>query len=129
MLGLHTIVRDSPLLNVLVRLCFRRRFTLLEALTTTFYRESIESSIQPDLKFAYSHDETVIMSIDALDQVAPNIMFFYGLLLFLVLDVIRFPKDFYLQHSQTFQQLESHRIISRVFLFVGGIWSLQNFVV
>lgn len=69
------------------------------------------------------------LSIEALDQLAPNIMFIYGLILFLVLDVLRFPESFYLQYSQLFQQLQSHKAISRVFLFVGGLWSLQNLVV
>lgn len=80
-----------------------------------------------------SQDDTFYMnnylSIEALDQLAPNIMFIYGLILFLVLDVLRFPESFYLQYSQLFHQLQSHKAISRVFLFVGGLWSLQNLVV
>lgn len=85
--------------------------------------------MKPDLKFVASHVDTKNMSIEILDQIAPNIMFIYGLVLFLVLDVFRFPQSFYLQYRQVFQQLESHRIISRVLLFVGGLWSLQNLVV
>jgi len=66
------------------------------------------------------------MGVEFLDRWVPFIMFAYGILLFFVLDVWTLPERLMSQYGHLYQQLLLHKGVSRLCLFVGGLWTLQN---
>lgn len=67
------------------------------------------------------------MTYQQIDQIFPYVVFFYGFVMTLILNVPellklgeeRFPKELMVM-------FQSHRAIALVSLVVGGLWSLQN---
>lgn len=69
------------------------------------------------------------MSIEMLDQIVPAIMFIYGTVLFLTLDVFSLPQRIRIEYNDYYSQLKLHQNLSRLCFFVGGAWLVQNLLV
>lgn len=80
----------------------------------------------PDLKRKYSRSDIKNMTMQFLDSWVPAILFLYGTILFLVLDVFPLPEKLIMQYTELHNQLKMHQSLSRLCLFAGGAWLLQN---
>ncbi len=66
------------------------------------------------------------MSLNTLDFIFPFIVFFYGLILLVMLEVPFFQQLGHSRLNQAYQQLIAHRPLAWICFFIGGLWSLQN---
>lgn len=67
------------------------------------------------------------MTYQQLDFVFPFIVFAYGVLMTLVLNsefLMKLAEERFPQNLV--EQMNGHRVLAVICLFVGGIWSLQN---
>lgn len=61
------------------------------------------------------------MNLILIDYIFPFVVFFYGLLVLIVLEI---PVQKIMKPS--FHRLNAHKPLAWICFFVGGLWSLQN---
>lgn len=66
------------------------------------------------------------MNLILLDYIFPFIVFFYGLLVLIVLEIPIFINAQRNMSNYFVDQLKSHKPLAWICFFVGGLWSLQN---
>lgn len=70
------------------------------------------------------------MLSEQLDFMFPFLMFGYGALMLIVLEVPYFIKIGHIKTAvwkeKYYSQLQSHRVLAWISFFIGGLWSVQN---
>ena len=67
-----------------------------------------------------------LTTISTLDFYFPFIVFFYGLVIYLVLEIPQLVELAQKRMPSQYATFERHKKIALASLFVGGFWSLQN---
>ena len=69
------------------------------------------------------------MNLILLDHIFPFIVFFYGLLVLIVLEVPLFVEAQKGLSNFFVDRLKAHKPLAWICFFVGGLWSLQNLLI
>lgn len=66
------------------------------------------------------------MTPQKLDFIFPFLVFFYGFLMVLVLELPFFVRVGQQRMAQAYSELGRHKPLAWICFFVGGLWSVQN---